>query len=96
MADPDQKVSLHQIDFSTHVLSLASSAMIALGQMPAPDGEVIEQDLETAKHLIDVIGMLVDKTRGNLDEGESKLAQSLLYDLRVAFVDANLPARKPG
>jgi hypothetical protein len=81
-------VSLGPIDFSTHVLSLASSAMCAMGQMPAPDGKTLAPDLETAKHLIDVLGMLEEKTKGNLDESEQKLLQSLLYDLRVAFVDA--------
>ena len=88
MAEPQPKVALEPIDFSTHILSLASSAMIALGRMPAPGGEAIELDIETAKDLIDVIGMLEVKTRGNLDESETKLIQSLLYDLRVAYVDA--------
>jgi hypothetical protein len=82
-------VSVGQVDFSTHVLSMASSAMIAMGQMPAPSGEAIERDIETARYLIDVISMLEIKTRGNLDEQEQKLLQSLLYDLRVAFVDAS-------
>jgi hypothetical protein len=82
------------IDFATHVISLASSAMVALGQVPAPGGETDAVDLETARYLIDVIGMLEGKTRGNLEESESRLIQSLLYDLRVAFVDARA-AKKP-
>jgi len=81
-------VSLDPVDFSTHVLSLASSALVALGKMPAPDGETLPLDLETAKHLIDVLGMLEQKTKGNLDEAERKLLASLIYDLRVAYVDA--------
>ena len=94
MAEPEPRASLEPIDFSTHVLSLASSAMIALGRMPAPGGDEISVDVETAKHLIDVIGMLEIKTRGNLDESETKLLQSLLYDLRVAYVDATVAQRK--
>jgi hypothetical protein len=86
--DPEPAVSLGAIDFATHVLSLASSAMCAMGKLPAPGGETMAPDLETAKHLIDVLGMLEQKTKGNLDESEQKLLQSLLYDLRVAFVDA--------
>ena len=93
MPDRDSPMSLGPIDFATHVLSLASSAMIALGKMPAPDGEPMAIDLESARHLIDVLGMLEHKTRGNLDESETKLLQSLIYDLRVAFVDANANAR---
>lgn len=85
--------ALGPIDFSTHILSLASSAMIALGRMPAPDGQPHPLDLETAKHLIDVLGMLEQKTKGNLDEAEAKLLASLIYDLRVAFVDARAKAK---
>jgi hypothetical protein len=85
---PEQPVTPAPVDFSTHVLSLASTALIALGKMPAPDGNTQPVDLETAHHLIDVLGMLETKTKGNLDEAESKLLASLVYDLRVAYVDA--------
>ena len=85
---PDREHALGPVDFSTHALSMASTALIALGKMPAPDGESHPVDLETAKHLIDVLAMLETKTRGNLDETEGRLLASLIYDLRVAFVDA--------
>ncbi|MBS1122827.1 MAG: hypothetical protein H6Q90_5055 [Deltaproteobacteria bacterium] len=87
MAD-QPAATLDPVDFSTHVLSLASTALIAMGKMPAPDGAALPLDLETARHLIDVLGMLEQKTRGNLDEAEQKLLGSLTYDLRVAYVDA--------
>ena len=45
-------------------------------------------DLDAAKQAIDILAILEEKTRGNLDDGEAKLLQSLLYDLRVAYVDA--------
>ena len=83
--------SLEPIDFSTHVLSLASSAMVSLGRVAAPDGQPHAIDLDTARHLIDVIAMLEQKTKGNLDQSELKLLQSLLYDLRLAFVEAGKP-----
>jgi len=86
-------VALGPVDFSTHILSLASTALIALGKMPAPDGQPHPLDLETARHLIDVLGMLEQKTKGNLDEAETKLLASLIYDLRVAYVDAQ-PKKK--
>ena len=92
MAEQTPPVALGPIDFSTHVLSLASSALIALGKMPAPDGDSLPLDLETAKHLIDVLAMLETKTKGNLDEAEHKLLASLIYDLRVAYVDAQKAA----
>jgi hypothetical protein len=81
-------MALGPVDFSTHILSLASSALIALRKMPALEGAEQPLDLETARHLIDVLGMLEQKTQGNLDEAEQKLLQSLIYDLRVAYVDA--------
>jgi hypothetical protein len=87
MAD-QPPAALGPVDFSTHILSLASSAMIALRKMPAPEGVDHPLDLEAARHLIDVLDMLQHKTRGNLDETEQKLLQSLLYDLRVEYVDA--------
>ena len=89
----DQPVAPAPVDFSTHVLSLASTAMIALGTMKAPEDLDHPIDLETARHLIDVLAMLEIKTKGNLDETETKLLQSLIYDLRVAFVDAQKQAK---
>lgn len=91
MAEPPHAIG--QVDFSTHVLSLASTALIALGKMPAPDGESHPIDLETARHLTDVLGVLEQKTKGNLDEAEAKLLASLVYDLRVACVDAEKAQR---
>ena len=88
MADQNQAVAPEAVDFSTHVLSLASSALIALGKMPAPDGQSHPVDIESARYLIDVLAVLEQKTKGNLEEAETKLLQSLIYDLRVAFVDA--------
>jgi hypothetical protein len=94
MADPQPNVALGPVDFSTHVLSLASSALIALGKMPAPDGTPHPVELDTARHLIDVLAMLETKTKGNLEEAEHKLLASLIYDLRVAYVDAQNATKK--
>ncbi len=66
---------------------------LAAQDAPASGGDTLTPDLDTARHLIDVLGMLEHKTRGNLDESEQKLLQSLIYDLRVAFVDASARAR---
>lgn len=84
----EQHVAAAPVDFSTHVLSLASTALIALGKMPAPDGQTQAIDLETARHLIDVLAMFEVKTKGNLDQAEAKLLASLLYDLHIEYVDA--------
>lgn len=88
----DQHIAPAPVDFSTHVLSLASTALIALGKMPAPDGQTQAIDLETARHLIDVLAMFELKTKGNLDQAEAKLLASLLYDLHIEYVDAQAKA----
>ena len=85
--------SIGPVDFSTHVLSLASSAMVSLGKLAAPDGQPHPLDLESAHHLIDVLGMLEAKTKGNLDQTESKLLSSLVFDLKVAYLEAGKTAK---
>jgi hypothetical protein len=88
---PGTDPSLAPMDFSTFVLSLGSSAMVHLGKIPSPDAQSASGgmiDLAAAKQIIDILGMLEEKTRGNLDDSEQKLLQSLLYDLRVEYVDA--------
>lgn len=90
MADPKEAPkSLPPLDFSMFVLSLGSSCMVNLGKVESPDGEKIDSNLPAAKQMIDILGILEEKTRGNLEETESKLLSSLLYDLRVQYVDAS-------
>jgi hypothetical protein len=83
----DQPVALHPVDFSTHVLSLASTALIAIGKLPGPDGDPHPIDLETARHLIDVLGMLEEKTKGNLTPDEQRYLDMTLTSLRLTFVE---------
>lgn len=76
------------VDFSTFILSLSTSAMIHLGDAPTPEGQ-IERDLQLARQVIDMLGMLQEKTRGNLTADEDKLLEQVLYDLRLRFVQAS-------
>ena len=80
---------LAAIDFSTFVLSLSTSALYQLGLVEDPDsGERRAQpNLVLARHSIDTLEMLREKTRGNLDDSEAKLLESLLYELRMKFVE---------
>lgn len=73
------------IDFSSFIVSLASSAMVHLGEVADPLGQQTE-NLSLAKQTIDVIGLLEEKSKGNLDEEETKLLETILYDLRMRFV----------
>jgi hypothetical protein len=80
---------LPSIDFSTLVLSLATSAMVYMGLVPnSENGETTEKNLPLAHQTIDTLEMLQDKTRGNLEEEETKLLQSVLYELRMNYVKA--------
>ena len=76
------------IDFHTFVLSLGSSALLHLGELERPGAGAAEKDLPMAKHTIDILAMLQDKTRGNLTPEEAKLLESLLFDLRLRYVEA--------
>jgi hypothetical protein len=72
--------------FLSLIMSLASNAASSLGMMPHPVTGESGVDLKTAKHWIDVLGMLEQKTHGNLDEQEAQVVESLLADLRMQYV----------
>jgi hypothetical protein len=76
------------VDFHTFVLSLGSSALMHLGELERPGAASPEKDLTLAKSTIDILAMLQQKTRGNLTPAEDKLIESLLYDLRLRYVEA--------
>jgi len=80
--------TLPPLDFSTFVLSLGSTCMVNLGRVEGPDDNKSPKDLPAAKQMIDILGILETKTKGNLDDSEARLLSSLLYDLRVQYVDA--------
>lgn len=72
--------------FMSLIMSLASNAAASLGMMPHPVSGETGIDLKTAKHWIDVLGMLETKTRGNLDPQEAQVLEGLLSDLRMQYV----------
>jgi len=72
-------------DFSSFILSLASSAFYYMGESPNPN-EKKEINLEIAKHTIDTITMLENKTVNNLSDKEKVLLNDVLYKLRTKFV----------
>ena len=86
-AGEDPATGLPAVDFHTFVLSLGSSALLHLGELEHPEGGDPRTDLGLAKHTIDIIAMLQAKTKGNLTPAEDKLIESLLYDLRLRYVE---------
>ena len=83
----EKKPSEQKIDFPTFVLSLATSAQVHLGSIPNPVSGKTEKDLVLAKQTIDIIGILQEKTKGNLSDEEARLMEHLLYDLRMRYVE---------
>lgn len=73
-------------DFNFFVTTLSIQASIALGQVPNPATNKKEENLEQAKFLIDTLGMLKEKTKGNLNAEETNLLENLLYELRMQYV----------
>ena len=80
---------LPEVNFSSFLLSLSSSALLHLGEIADPQSGEKKKDLALAKQSIDIIGILKDKTKGNLSEEEEKLLENLLYDLRMRFFAAS-------
>jgi hypothetical protein len=75
------------LTFSTFVLSLSTQALIHLGEIPNPADRRLATDLLAAQQLIDILGILKEKTIGNLDSSESGLLDGVLYDLRLKYVE---------
>ena len=75
-----------QVNFSSFVMSLATQAMVQLGQMSPPPGFDIPVDKEAGRGTIDILSMLQQKTVGNLSNEEAKLLEEILHSLRVAYV----------
>lgn len=70
------------------LIGLATSAFMHLGAGPEGGDSKGEADLPAAKHAIDLLAVLEAKTRGNLEEEEEALLKTLLYDLRIQYVQA--------
>src|SRR5215469_9982188 len=82
--------TLPAIDFSTFILSLSTSALFHLGLIPeTQSGRPGERNLPLARQTIDILEILETKTRGNLDAEEARLLESLLFEIRMRFVEAS-------
>ncbi|MBU1740340.1 MAG: DUF1844 domain-containing protein [Proteobacteria bacterium] len=79
---------LPDLTFANFLVSLSTSVAVHLGLVAEPTTGRTQKDLALAKQTIDLLGLLQDKTRGNLTEEEDKLFQSFLFDLRLQYVNA--------
>ena len=79
--------SAPEITFATFVVGLSTQALVHLGELPDPQTNQSTSDLPAAQQLIDIIAMLENKTRGNLDHDEQAMLESILFDLRMKYVE---------
>lgn len=97
--DPGEKSSLPEhlppASFTMLVATLATQATAALGQLPDPLSGKTEVRLELARHVIDTLGILEQKTRGNLTPDEHLTLEGALHQLRLAYVEASTKQAAP-
>ncbi len=75
-----------EVTFSSFVFSLSTTVMYHFGDFPDPITKKAEKNLAAAKHTIDMLNMLKNKTMGNLDENEKELLEGILYELMMRYV----------
>jgi Domain of unknown function (DUF1844) len=76
-----------EMNFATFVIGLSTQVLMHLGEIPDPMTNQPLRDLAAAQNMIDILGMLQEKTRGNLDHDEESLLRSILFDLRMKYVE---------
>ena len=81
-----QEIPLPPADFTTIVSMLATQAMLNLGTLPNPMTGKTDRNLPQAKHAIDLVEVLKEKTKGNCNPQEEAMLQNLLHELRMAYV----------
>ena len=74
------------VNFTNFVLSLSTSALFHFGDFAENENSVPQKNLPAAKQIIDILGVLSEKTKGNLDKNESDLIQGILYELKMRYV----------
>jgi len=84
----NNKHQMPDVTFSTFIASLSSSALVHLGEIAEPSTGQKQANIQMAKHTIDIIGLLQEKTNGNLTKEEDKLIQNVLTDLRMRYLNA--------
>lgn len=81
-----EDTQLPEVNFSTFIFSLSSSALLHFGEIPDPSSGTKKKNLPMAKHTIDILSMLQEKTSGNLTPDEEQLFKNILYDLKMRYV----------
>jgi hypothetical protein len=76
-----------EITFGTFIVGLSTQALMHLGEIADPHSNQAATDLPAAQQLIDIIAMLQEKTRGNVDRDEQEMLEAILFELRMKYVE---------
>jgi hypothetical protein len=87
---------LPTLDFTTFILSLSHSALLHLGETPHPETNAVEKTLPLARQTIDLLGLLEEKTKGNLTGDEERLITQILFDLRMRYLELSKKEKGSG
>lgn len=87
--EKEGKAPAPEPDFIFFVTTLSLQASIDLGQVPNPVTNKREENPVQAKFIIDTLGMLKEKTEGNLEQEEASFLENILYELRMQYISKN-------
>ncbi len=85
-AEQEATQEIPPVNFSSFILSLATSALIHIGEQANPATGIKQVDLPNARQVIDLLVLLKEKTAGNLNQEEGNLISQLLYTLRMKII----------
>jgi hypothetical protein len=91
----DKTEELPEASFSSLLLMLATGSLQNLGLVSNPMTQKVEKNLPLARHTIDTLGILKEKTKGNLQKEEESFLDSLLYDLRMKYMEISKMKDEP-
>ena len=83
---PDSQGKQVEMNFSSFVVSLATQALMLLGEIDPPEGVELKVDRNAAKQTIDILNMIEQKTKGNLEKEEASLLQEIIHNLRITYL----------
>jgi hypothetical protein len=95
-AEPERAGPLPAPNFAELLNLIVMQAMAGLGLLAGPGGERVPPNLELAKHFIDMLQVLEDKTKNNLTPAEKTMLDQVLYEMRMTFVQLAGGGAPPG
>lgn len=82
-------------DFTVFLTGLSMQALVSLGEIPSPVDNKKQKNLDQAKYMIDTLGLIKEKTKGNLTPDEEKILEGILYELRMKYLELTRKEDKP-